>query len=110
MLTLTSLIVFPDPQSVVDGPIGLTPRVKPFIAKLAHLLARPETYQDCIVWDAAGEAFILNASKRLTGEVFPRLFGHGTLASFTRAYPLAQSLAAFAGELTCAYFPDKQAS
>ncbi|KWU42095.1 hypothetical protein RHOSPDRAFT_27192 [Rhodotorula sp. JG-1b] len=71
-------------ESVVDGPIGLTPRVKPFIAKLAHLLARPETYQDCIVWDAAGEAFILNASKRLTGEVFPRLFGHGTLASFTR--------------------------
>lgn len=101
-LTLASLIVSPAPQSVVDGPIGLTPRVKPFIAKLAHLLARPETYQDCIVWDAAGEAFILNASKRLTGEVFPRLFGHGTLASFTRAYSLAQSLAVFAGELTCA--------
>ncbi|GAA5980830.1 hypothetical protein JCM10908_003883 [Rhodotorula pacifica] len=71
-------------ESVVDGPIGLTPRVKPFIAKLAHLLARPESYQDCIVWDAAGESFILNASKRLMGEVFPRLFGHSTLASFTR--------------------------
>lgn len=77
-------------QSVVDGPIGLTPRVKPFIAKLAHLLARPETYQDCIVWDAAGEAFILNASQRLTGEVFPRLFGHGTLASFTRTFTVTE--------------------
>ncbi|POY75339.1 hypothetical protein BMF94_1567 [Rhodotorula taiwanensis] len=71
-------------ESVVDGPIGLTPRVKPFIAKLVHLLSRPETYQDCIVWDSTGESFILSANKRLTGEVFPRLFGHSTLPSFTR--------------------------
>ncbi|GEM06135.1 heat shock transcription factor [Rhodotorula toruloides] len=71
-------------DSVVEGPIGLTPRVKPFIAKLNHLLGHPEIYQDCIVWDSAGEAFIVNANKRFCDEVLPRLFGHGNLASFTR--------------------------
>lgn len=73
-------------QSVVEGPIGLTPRVKPFIAKLNHLLGHPESYQDCIVWDSTGEAFIVNANKRFCDEVLPRLFGHRNLASFTRAW------------------------
>ncbi|BGP70816.1 hypothetical protein NBRC10513v2_004177 [Rhodotorula toruloides] len=71
-------------DSVVEGPIGLTPRVKPFIAKLNHLLGHPESYRDCIVWDSPGEAFIVNANKRFCDEVLPRLFGHRNLASFTR--------------------------
>ncbi|BGO94718.1 hypothetical protein NBRC10512_007334 [Rhodotorula toruloides] len=71
-------------DNVVEGPIGLTPRVKPFIAKLNHLLGNPESYQDCIVWDSTGEAFIVNANKRFCDEVLPRLFGHRNLASFTR--------------------------
>ena len=77
-------------QSVVEGPIGLTPRVKPFIAKLNHLLGHPESYRDCIVWDSPGEAFIVNANKRFCDEVLPRLFGHRNLASFTRAFLLTR--------------------
>ncbi|BGP36488.1 hypothetical protein JCM10450v2_000387 [Rhodotorula kratochvilovae] len=69
---------------IVDGPIGLTPRVKPFIAKLNHLVSYPECYQDCVVWDSSGESFIINANKRFVSEVLPRLFGHGNAASFTR--------------------------
>ncbi|GAA6052709.1 hypothetical protein NBRC10513_003438 [Rhodotorula toruloides] len=81
-------------DSVVEGPIGLTPRVKPFIAKLNHLLGHPESYQDCIVWDSTGEAFIVNANKRFCDEVLPRLFGHRNLASFTRQLNVRRELCA----------------
>ncbi|GAA6056008.1 hypothetical protein JCM3770_002139 [Rhodotorula araucariae] len=69
---------------IVEGPIGLTPRVKPFIAKLNHLVSYPECYQDCVVWDSSGESFIINANRRFVNEVLPRLFGHTNAASFTR--------------------------
>ncbi|GJN87252.1 hypothetical protein Rhopal_000197-T1 [Rhodotorula paludigena] len=63
-----------------EGP----PAVMPFISKLYHMLSHPEEFQDVLVWDADGEAFIVHASDHLVQEVFPLMFGHGTFASFTR--------------------------
>ncbi|GAA5907733.1 hypothetical protein JCM8208_005502 [Rhodotorula glutinis] len=71
-------------EHVVEGPIGLAPRVKPFIAKLSHLLSQPHNFQDCVVWDSSGTSFIVSANDRFVGDVLPRLFGHGNTASFTR--------------------------
>ncbi|GAA5944351.1 hypothetical protein JCM3775_002893 [Rhodotorula graminis] len=70
-------------EHVVEGLIGLAPRVKPFVAKLSHLLSQPHNFQDCVVWDSSGASFILNANERFVGDVLPRLFGHGNVASFT---------------------------
>ena len=74
-------------QHVVEGPIGLAPRVKPFIAKLSHLVSQPHSFKDCVVWDSSGTSFIVSANDRFVGDVLPRLFGHSNMASFTRASP-----------------------
>ncbi|GAA5838549.1 hypothetical protein JCM9279_003278 [Rhodotorula babjevae] len=71
-------------EHVVEGPIGLAPRVKPFIAKLSHLVSQPHNFQDCVVWDGSGTSFIVSANERFVSDVLPRLFGHGNMASFTR--------------------------
>ncbi|KPV78230.1 uncharacterized protein RHOBADRAFT_50725, partial [Rhodotorula graminis WP1] len=79
-------------EHVVEGLIGLAPRVKPFVAKLSHLLSQPHNFQDCVVWDSSGASFILNANERFVGDVLPRLFGHGNVASFTRQLNLPSPL------------------
>ncbi|GAA5879830.1 hypothetical protein JCM8547_005777 [Rhodosporidiobolus lusitaniae] len=71
-------------ESIVAGPTGVQSRVKPFISKLNHMLSRPETYADVIVWDAEGQAFIVHHTARFHDEVLPRLFGHSQSASFSR--------------------------
>ncbi|GAA6022193.1 hypothetical protein JCM10207_003938 [Rhodosporidiobolus poonsookiae] len=71
-------------DAIIDGPTGLSPRVKPFISKLFHLVSHPESYADCITWDTEGKTFIVHSCKRFTGEVLQRMFGHTNLASFTR--------------------------
>lgn len=58
----------------------------PFISKLYHMLSHPEEFQDVLVWDADGEAFIVHASDRLVQKVFPQVFGHGNFASFTSEF------------------------
>ncbi|GAA5900754.1 hypothetical protein JCM5296_004887 [Sporobolomyces johnsonii] len=72
-------------KGLLDGPIDLAPRVKPFIAKLNRLLSHPEEYQDVIAW-ADDSSFIVNANSRFTSEVLPNLYSHSQLSSFTRTY------------------------
>ncbi|KAK4055260.1 hypothetical protein OIV83_000542 [Microbotryomycetes sp. JL201] len=61
------------------------PKIKPFIAKLTHLVDNPDEFRDCIVWDDAGSSFIVcHASGRLLQEVLPKFFGHSNIHSFTR--------------------------
>ncbi|KAM0793406.1 hypothetical protein ACM66B_000858 [Microbotryomycetes sp. NB124-2] len=62
-----------------------TSKIKPFIAKLTHLVDNPDEFRDCIVWDDDGTSFIVShASNRLLQEVLPKFFSHSNIHSFTR--------------------------
>ncbi|KAK4057628.1 hypothetical protein OIO90_001275 [Microbotryomycetes sp. JL221] len=68
-----------------DSPSSSTPKTKPFIAKLTHLVDNPDEFRDCIVWDDTGTSFIVcHASSRLLQEVLPKFFSHSNIHSFTR--------------------------
>ncbi|KAL8283676.1 hypothetical protein RQP46_005471 [Phenoliferia psychrophenolica] len=57
----------------------------PFIQKLRSLLANPQQFGDCLVWDQEGKSFILStASSRLLKDVLPKAFGHSNISSFNR--------------------------
>ncbi|GAA5972737.1 hypothetical protein JCM21900_001311 [Sporobolomyces salmonicolor] len=72
-----------DSKGLIDGPIDLASRVKPFIAKLYRLLSHPEEFQDVIAW-ADDSSFIVNANHRFISEILPNVYSHSQLSSFTR--------------------------
>ncbi|KAK4699786.1 hypothetical protein P7C70_g6471, partial [Phenoliferia sp. Uapishka_3] len=71
--------------SGASAPASGHPKIKPFVSKLHSLLADPDSFQDCIVWDQTGTSFVLShANPRLLQDVLPKTFGHQNLQSFTR--------------------------
>ncbi|GAA6054217.1 hypothetical protein JCM3770_001397 [Rhodotorula araucariae] len=70
------------PAALLSAPVTLP--VKPFVAKLHAMLARPREYADVLTWDARGEVVVVRECARIVSEVFPAVFGHGKFASFTR--------------------------
>ncbi|GAA5866362.1 hypothetical protein JCM8547_000753 [Rhodosporidiobolus lusitaniae] len=71
-------------DGLLQGPTGVQSRIKPFIAKLNHLLSRPDLYADCLTWDSEGAAFLVHHCSRFHEQVLPSSYGHGQSASFSR--------------------------